>query len=94
MRQRLYADFLAETNRLALESMDEKSSKVGEFHPMMRYFSEIELLSAVRVANAAKAVCANILESHSVIPQNTASYAELKAAFIAAAHEEIGKYER
>ncbi len=92
-RQRLYADFLAETDRLALKSMDEKTSKVGEFHPMTRYFSEIELLSAVPV-NAAKAVCANILESHSEIPQGAASYAELKAAFVAAARKEIDEYER
>jgi hypothetical protein len=94
MRQHLYADFLAETDRLILKSMDEKSSQVGDFHPMTRYFSEIELLAAVPVVNAAMAICAIILESHSVAPQSTATYAELKAAFIIAARKEIDEYER
>lgn len=93
-RQRLYADFLAETDRLVLKSIDEKSSRASEFHQMTRYFSEIELISANAVVDAAKTIWEVILDSHSVTRQRDTSYAELKAIFIAAAREEISEYEK
>lgn len=93
-RQRLYVDFLTETDRLVLKSIDEKSRRASEFHQMTRHFSEIELLSADAVIEAAKTILDGILDSHSVTSLRDASYAELKAVFIAAARREISEYER
>jgi hypothetical protein len=37
-KQRLYANFLAEMDRLAFKSVAEKSNRVGKFHLMTRFF--------------------------------------------------------
>ena len=93
-KQRLYADFLAETNRLTLESMDQKSSEAAKFHQMTGIFAEIELLSEEPLVEAARAICASVVDSHTAKPRNTPIYDQMKAAFVKAARDEISECER
>ncbi len=93
-RERLYADFLAETDRLILMGMDEKYSQAISFHQMSRFFSEIEFLSSSAVVEAARDICAHVFYVHEVNALQDGSYAGLKKAFIVAARHEINGYER
>ncbi|MDJ1158095.1 hypothetical protein QNA08_07595 [Chelatococcus sp. SYSU_G07232] len=64
VRQRLYAEFLAEADRQVLQSMKEKSSEVTSFYEITRKFSEIELISSDAVSVAAKSICDHVIGSH------------------------------
>ena len=64
LRQRLYAEFLAEADRQMLQSMKEKIGDKTFFYEITRKLSEIELLSSGDVCAAAKAICDHVVGSH------------------------------
>ncbi|SUS06831.1 conserved hypothetical protein [uncultured Defluviicoccus sp.] len=94
IRQRLYAEFLAEANRLILQSIEEKSSTVTSFFKLTRKFSEIELISPDTVSAAAKSICDHVICSHAVQQKMETNFYELKQAFILQARQEIASFEK
>jgi len=94
VRQRLYAEFLAEADRQVLQSMKEKISDATSFYEITRKFSEIELLSSDDVSTAAKSICDHVVGSHAVEEKTGASFYELKKGFIQSAKKEIANYEK
>lgn len=94
VRQRLYADFLAEADRQLLLSLEKKSSAATSFHDLTRMFSEIELLSPDAVTAAAKAICSEVIGSHGAEQQERSDFYALKQTFIREARAEIADYER
>lgn len=94
VRQRLYAEFLAEADRQILQSMKEKISDTTSFYEITRKFSEIELLSSSDVCVAAKSICDHVVGSHAAEEKAGANFYELKQAFIRNARKEIASYEK
>jgi hypothetical protein len=94
VRQRLYAEFLAEADRQVLQSMKEKISDTTSFFEITRKFSEIELLSSSEVSAAAKSICDHVVGSHAVEERTGVNFYELKQAFIKNAKMEIANYEK
>lgn len=94
VRQRLYAEFLAEADRQILQSMKEKISDTTALYEITRKFSEIELLSSSDVCAAAKSICDHVVGSHAVEEKTGANFYELKQAFIRNARKEIASYEK
>ncbi|NTE84772.1 hypothetical protein G6M12_24780 [Agrobacterium tumefaciens] len=90
MRQRLYADFLAEADKLVLESMHLKSSEPVAFVGLIRKFSEIELIAVESVSTSAKRVCDYAISSHTAGRKSDSEvdgeegFYELKSQFISA----------
>lgn len=93
VRQRLYAEFLAETDRQILQSLEEKSSTATSFYEITRKFSEIELISSSTVSATARAICDHVIGSHTVA-KTEANFYELKQTFIQHARKEIAEYEK
>lgn len=94
VRQRLFAEFLAEADRLILQSIQEKSGEVTSFYAVTQKFSEIELISSEPVCAAAKSICDNAISSHAVGEKTEVMYSELKKVFIEQARKEIADYEK
>jgi hypothetical protein len=93
IRQRLYADFLAEADRQMLQSIDEKSSTATAFYEITRNFSEITLLASAPVAKAARAICDHIIHAHATESSPGTDFDQLKQGFIRDARSEIAAYE-
>lgn len=94
VRQRLYAEFLAEADRLILESIQKKSDAATSFYEITRKFSEIELISSEPVCAAAKSICSNAISSHAADEKEEGIYFELKRLFVEQARKEIASYEK
>jgi len=94
VRQRLYAEFLAEADRHVIQSMKEKVSDVTSLYEIIRKFSEIELLSSEEVSAAARSICDYIVSSHAIEGKTRENFYELKQAFIRNAKQEIANYEK
>lgn len=94
VRQRLFAEFLAEADRLILQSIQGRSGEVTSFYEITRKFSEIELISSEPVCTAARSICDKAISSHTVGEKTEVMYSELKKVFIEQAKKEIAGYEK
>lgn len=94
-RRRLYAEFLAEADRLILQSMERKLTATSALKELTVKLSEISLLSTEPVLEAAKAICDYALSAHTAerATRDERNFYELKKNFIAAARNEIASYE-
>ncbi|MEN3148469.1 hypothetical protein ABCW43_14240 [Neorhizobium sp. IRAMC:178] len=94
-RQRLYADFVSEADRLLLFSIQSKISDPVGFHDLLRKFGEIQLLARDDVTEAAKQMADHIILSHlagEVADANAPSLHPLKTTFIMLAKQELKDY--
>lgn len=92
VRQRLYAEFLAEVDRLLLLSIQSKISDPAGFHDLIRRFSEIELLATDELTKVAKEITDYAMSSH-LIEQKADSqkpiFHSLRSKFILIAKSDL-----
>lgn len=86
----LYAAFLAEAHRLAVQSTEKKVQSVAELDLLSQHLAEIKLVGTEPVVEAAQSVVSAVLDSHTgeeskVEPR--AFYLPADAFLIAARHE-------
>jgi hypothetical protein len=94
LRQRLYAEFLAEANRLILQSIQKKSGELTAFYKISEKFSEIELISAEPVSSAAKSIFDKAVSSNVIEEKEGTNFFDLKRNFIQQVRIEIAGYEK
>ena len=89
-RQKLYADFLVEAQRLVVQAREEKVSSLADLNALNGKFAEVSLLAPESVIAAAKKLADYAITSHSVQPaKEVADFFRLKESFIAAARKDI-----
>ncbi|WP_374244380.1 hypothetical protein [Zoogloea sp.] len=89
-RQKLYAEFIVEAQRLTMQAMDSKVSTAAALDPMSSKFAEISLLAPENVIDAARSLLNNTLEEHSANSKPEAgNFYKLKSEFIVAAKLDI-----
>lgn len=81
-RKKLYGDFLAETNRLALDSIVKKNSDPIFLAKISSLLVEIELVSNSDVHEKAKEIVGHILDINSQIPKDRNDLPPLRAQFV------------
>ena len=92
VRQKLYSEFLVETQRLVVQSREEKISSLSDLNPVNGKFAEICLVASEVVIEEAKKLADYAITSHSVQPaKEVASFFTLKESFIAAARIDMAK---
>lgn len=89
LRQRLYTEFLAETERLTLLSIDKKINDIAEFNSAVGKWAEIELVASAEVRESVKKLLDGIFGSHLKDAKSDGILYPLKAAFIECARIEI-----
>jgi len=89
LRQRLYTEFLAETERLTLLSIEEKAKDATEFNLVVAKWAEIELVAATEVRVSGKKLLSQILDAHAIGAKPNGDLFPLKSAFIDCVREEI-----
>lgn len=92
-RKSLYVAFLAESQRLLIQSTHTKISSVTELKDLDARFAEISLLSSAPVVEAAKLIVDSILSAHTAGRErdDTNFYAR-KQSFIDAVRQELASY--
>jgi hypothetical protein len=89
-RQKLYAEFLVEAQRLVVQAIERKIAGATELHTMYGKFAEISLVASEAVVDSARAVADYALASHSPDgPSESSNFFSLKQAFIDAARKDI-----
>ncbi len=88
-RQKLYAEFLVECQRLVVAAMEEKLSGPRELNVMNGKFAEISLVADEKVIECAKKLADYALSSHSQGGVGDRDFFVLKQSFINAARTEI-----
>lgn len=91
-RRKLYSDFLGETNRLTLFSLEGKVSSVRELDSLINYFSQVEFVSTEQVIEQAKKLvdCVIACNTKSATVQNQDFYC-LKKHFIESIKNELNE---
>lgn len=91
-RQKLYAGFLVEAQRLAVQASERKVSTVAELDLMGEKFAEISLVAPDSILEVARRRADCAVVSHSAqLTTEAADFFQLKIAFIAAARQDIAK---
>jgi hypothetical protein len=89
-RQKLYAEFLVEAQRLVVQAREDKVSSLTDLNALNGKFAEVSLLAPESVIEAAKKLADYAITSHSVQPaKEVADFFKLKEGFIAAARKDI-----
>lgn len=89
-RQKLYAEFLVETQRFVAQAREEKISSLAGLNALNGKFAEVSLVAPDSVVEAAQKLTDSALTSHSAQPAKEVSdFFKLKVAFIAAARHDI-----
>ena len=90
IRQKLYADFLVDAQRLVVQAREEKVSSLADLNPLNGKFAEISLLAPGGVIEAAKKLADYAITSHSAQPaKEVADFFKLRQEFIEAARKDI-----
>ncbi|WP_164606937.1 hypothetical protein [Rhodopseudomonas sp. BR0M22] len=89
MKQRLYAEFLAEANRQTLQSIDVKNVKADSFSVITCKLAEIELVSSPEVVDAAKEICSYVIDAHGKESDPRGNFFDLTQVFIQNARREL-----
>jgi hypothetical protein len=94
-RQRLYADFLASSQRLIVQAMDAKLSNAAEMSVIHNELARVELVASREVIDSATKICSHILDSHAQNPpKDRANFYDLKTKFVCTVREELASLER
>jgi hypothetical protein len=91
-RQKLYAEFLVEAQRLVTQAHEDKISSLADLNILIGKFAEISLVAPDVAVEAAKKLTDAAVTSHSAPPaKEVADFFKLKAAFIVAARQDIAR---
>ena len=91
-RQKLYAEFLVEAQRLVVQAREEKISSLADLNALNGKFAEVSLVAPDRVMETAQKLADAAITSHSAPPATEVTdFFKLKAAFIAAARQDIAR---
>ena len=92
VRQKLYAEFLVEAQRLVVQGREEKISSLNDLNPVNSKFAEISLVAPDMVVEAAKKLADYAITSHSSQPATEVSnFFKLKEEFVLTARHDITK---
>ncbi|WP_435627235.1 hypothetical protein [Candidatus Ferrigenium straubiae] len=91
-RQKLYAEFLVEAQRLVVQAREEKITSLADLNSLNGKFAEVSLVAPDSVVDAAQKLADSAITSHSAQPaKEVADFFKLKTAFIAAARQDIAR---
>lgn len=91
-RQKLYAEFLVEAQRLVVQAREEKITSLADLNALNGKFAEISLVAPDSVVEAAQKLADSAITSHSAQPaKEVADSFKLKTAFISAARQDISR---
>lgn len=91
-RQKLYAEFLVEAQRLVVQAREEKITSLADLNALNGKFAEISLVAPDSVVEVAQKLADSAITSHSAQPaKEVADFSKLKTAFIAAARQDIAR---
>ena len=91
-RQKLYAEFLVEAQRLVVQAREEKITSLADLNPLNGKFAEVSLVAPDSVVEAAQKLADSAITSHGAQPaKEVADFFELKTSFIAAARKDIAR---
>ena len=91
-RQKLYAEFLVEAQRLVIQTHEEKISSLSDLNALNGKFAEVSLVAPDSVVEAAKKLTDAAITSHSAPPaKEVAAFFKLKTTFIAEARQDIAR---
>lgn len=91
-RQKLYAEFLVEAQRLVLQAHEEKISSLYDLNALTSKFAEISLVAPDSVVEAARKLTDTAIASHVVPPaKEVADFFKLRAAFISSVRQDIAR---
>ena len=91
-RQKLYAEFLVEAQRLVVQAREEKIFSLADLNALNGKFAEVSLVAPDCVVEAAQKLADAAISSHSAQPAKEVSdLFKLKVAFIAVARQDIAR---
>jgi len=91
-RQKLYAEFLVEAQRLVVQAREEKITSLTDLNALNGKFAEVSLVAPEGVVEAAQKLTDSAITSHSVQPaKEVADFFKLKTSFIAEARQDIAR---
>lgn len=93
-KRKLYVDFLAEANYVAVSSIEKKNSIPGVVEKLSRLLAEIELVCGMDTHRKATELVGCILDMHRQIPENNKKFSELRAQFVISAKKELPSIEK
>ncbi len=93
-RKKLYVDFLAESNRLALGTIVKKNSDPTFLAKLSSLLTEIELVSNSDVHEKAKEIVGHILDINSQIPKDRNDLPSLRAQFVVLVKTELQQIQK
>lgn len=94
IRRKLYSEFLAEANSLALNSIEKKSSVPTFLSDISRLLAEIELLAGHDVYDKAKEIVSHILDLNAEVSNESKVMPEIRAQFVELVKAEFRSIER
>jgi hypothetical protein len=91
-RQKLYAEFLVEAQRLVVQAREEKITSLADLNALNSKFAEVSLVAPDGVVEAAQKLTDSAITSHSAQPaKEVADFFKLKMSFIAEARQDIAR---
>ncbi|MDO2434633.1 hypothetical protein Q2T43_00220 [Aeromonas veronii] len=93
-RRKLYSDFLAEANKLALISIENKSSSPTFLLDISRLLAEIELVGSKDIHKQARRILEYIVNAHSKDAKNIEALPIIRARFVELVKLEINSIEK
>ncbi|UNB57094.1 hypothetical protein [Aeromonas hydrophila] len=93
-RRKLYSDFLAEANKLALISIENKSSSPTFLLDISRLLAEIELVGSKDIHKQARRILECIVNAHSKDAKNIEALLLIRAQFVELVKLEFNSIEK
>jgi hypothetical protein len=88
-KKKLYSSLLAESSRLVLRAIEEKSDQVSEFENITNYIAQIQLISNDAVFNAAVSIADYVVSAHyKNEKERKENFSQLRKSFAKAVREE------
>jgi hypothetical protein len=89
-RQKLYAEFLVEVQRLVMQAREEKIKSLSDLNPLNGKFAEVSLLAPENVIDAAKHLADYAITSHCAQPASeVTNFFAVKQSFVVVARKDI-----
>jgi ribosomal protein L1 len=91
-RQKLYAEFLVEAQRLVVQAREDKISSATDLNALNGKYAEVCLVAPQSVIEEAKKLAEYAITSHAAQPaKEAADFFSIKERFIAVAREDMAK---
>ena len=91
-RQKLYAEFLVESQRLVVQARESKVFSLNDLNALNGKYAEVCLIAPQSVINEAKKLAEYAITSHAVQPaKEVADFFRLKEGFIVVARKDVAK---